>query len=205
MNILRRLISSIRIWEWFLLVLAFAVVIEIGRSKEIRQPDVQFYWGAPEVINLSRVELSEATQKIWDETFANSQAFSAFAVNSEGRWGYYTGANSLAYAKEIALNFCNSGLDSAKKCAVVATITPTGYEPTKKITMNKRAQEGFDRLQERKGSRAMAISRNGAWFSAWERSSRDEAIADALEGCRANLEDSPGYDEDCFVAFSTAN
>lgn len=150
---------------------------------------------------LSALPLGDTAQPIFDRDFERATYFSAFALSKDGGYGYAVAANSLGAARDMAMVEC---LAQNAKCSVIAEIVPQGYRdpaPGDLYLNPDIAAYYFSPGPEVNGSRAMAISEDGAWSFIWGFTTQAEADAEAIKTCQANRSPvAPGQiDWPCFL------
>ncbi|SMY06485.1 hypothetical protein [Flavimaricola marinus] len=159
---------------------ATAPVVEVDFMLPAR--NVVIYPEATELVQVSAPRLSDTAQAAWDNEFITNSFFSAFAYSKDGGYGYATTSNTPETARNIAMAQC---LSMNAQCRIIAEIHPADYkEPGPgDITVSLEIAQYYREVQARPTYRAMAISADGAYSSAWGYASQAEADALVLRDC----------------------
>lgn len=134
------------------------------------------------LIRHSGQRLSDVAQQAWEDSFAKTSFFSAFAYAKSGGYGFATTANSPDAARAIALAQCHSLND---QCRVIAEIHPAGYKDPApgEVTVSIEVGGYYRDAQALPRFRALAVSADGAYSTAWGYPTQAEAEARALVDC----------------------
>jgi hypothetical protein len=151
------------------------------------QPAAASVVGYPDnrtLIRYSGQRLSEVAQVAWVDFFAKNSYFSAFAYAKDGGYGFATTANSPEAARDIALRQCASLND---QCRVIAEIHPVGYKPPApgEVTLSVEVAGYYREAFALEAFRAMAVSLDGSYSTAWGYPTQAEAEARALADCES--------------------
>ncbi len=150
------------------------------------------------LVERSALPLQGDTRLAFEQEFQDGMTyFGAFAIGKDGSYGYVSGANSIAGARDIAREECLKFTDA---CLIYAEIHPRGYEPPGRgvATMGPDAAGHFEAHEARPRHRAMAISEDGAYAIVWGHATQGAADRAALSDCSSyritdlpNLRDMP--------------
>ena len=153
-------------------------------SADFQPPisQIVIYPPETELIVLSAPDLSETAQEAWDNRFATSSYYSAFAVSKDGGYGFATTTSSVTAAREIAMLEC---LAHNAQCRVIAEIRPAGYvEPAENAATVTLEVAGYlEELSREQAFRAAAISPDGAYSLVWGYGTLAEAENAAMTDC----------------------
>lgn len=157
---------------------------------EFRLPaqSVTLYPPQGELRVLSAPALPPDVQAAYDENFAGQTFFSAFALSKDGGWGYATTVNTLAAAREVAMQEC---LSRNAQCRIIAEIVPQGYMPPDQgeITLTPEVAALYADpagVGATGGAMAMAVSEDGAYSLVWGHASQPDADRSAISDCEGN-------------------
>jgi hypothetical protein len=149
------------------------------------------YGPEAELRAISRLQLSPEALAAFQTEFATATYFGAFAISKEGGWGYTTGTNGLAAAREIAMQEC---LSVNARCLIHTELVPRGYvDPAPgEVTLSPEAAQNYTDATTNTPYAAMAVSADGAYSKVWGHASPAEAEAAALADCENNRIADPG-------------
>lgn len=154
-------------------------------EQVVRAERVVPYGPEGELRAVSRLPLSPEAQTAFDAEFATAPYFGAFAISKEGGWGYSVGTNSLAAARELAMQQC---LDVNARCLIHSELVPRGYvDPAPgEVTLSPEPAQHYADTTSNTPFAAMAVSADGAYSKVWGHASPGEAEAAALADCESN-------------------
>lgn len=105
----------------------------------------------------------------------------ALALNPTGGFGWADNHARIEEAEQVAMAWCDA---EGPGCEIILRVTPERIVEVEGQPMSRTAAEAALAYLRHPRTKALAITEQGGWGGAWNRKTREDAVASAMAGCR---------------------
>ena len=142
---MRRILASLDLADWFVVAAACVVLgwLQVTKTVDLSLPKAEMptvtaqadkrhapqdFTAQTRVLPLHLGIVAPATAKVYDGPFSRGDYFGAFAIGSNGRYGWSAGMATPEAARASAMSYCAS---VTGHCTIVGTLSPLATAPPK--------------------------------------------------------------------------